>query len=292
MRISVVIPSYNRAKLLPITLPTYIQQEDVIELILVDDCSTDNTPDVVKNLQKDYPCIRYFRNEKNLKQTYSKNVGIREAKGDYIYFGDDDSILQPGSLAFLKETILREKALICGAKALYLPMEYESKIENYVNKMDVPLPKGKKIVDIAKLTANFIYSTKNPINVPFCQASALVQKEIAQEILFDTNYTGNAYREETDFFVRCSLAGAKIMYDSRAVQVNLPRKICIGGAHAGGRLKWYISSIRNNWYFLKKNWKTIQNRYGCPKGKWIMQIDFVATMMCLGFRNVLKKVWK
>lgn len=288
MKISVVIPSYNRSKLLPITLPTYIEQEDVIELILVDDCSTDNTQEVVRNLQKDYPCIRYFRNQRNLKQTYSKNVGIREAKGDYIYFGDDDSVLQPGSLTFLKETILLENAQICGAKALYLPAGYENNIENFVKKMDIAISEGKKLVDITNLTANFTYSTEKPIVVPFCQASALVQKEIAQEILFDTNYTGNAYREETDFFVRCSLAGAKIMYDSRAVQINLPREICTGGAHAGGRIKWYISSMQNNWYFLEKNWKQIKNKYGCSKNKWIMQINFILSLIYYGFRNILK----
>ena len=58
MRISVVVPSYNRAHLLKRTLPTYINQEDVIELILVDDCSTDDTEKVVKELQNEYPQIR------------------------------------------------------------------------------------------------------------------------------------------------------------------------------------------------------------------------------------------
>lgn len=292
MRISVVIPSYNRAKLLPITLPTYINQEDVLELILVDDCSTDNTQEVVLKLQKDYPCIRYFRNEKNSKQPYSNNVGIREAKGDYIYFGDDDSVLKPDSLSFLKDTILNEKAQICGAKALYLPMEYNGRVEAYVKRMDILLPSGVKFADIANLTANFIYSTKQPVVVPFCQASALVQTELAQKVLFDTNYTGNAYREETDFFIRCSLLGAKIMYDSRAVQVNLPREISIGGAHAGGHLRWYVSAARNNWYFLKKNWKPIRRKYGCRRGKWRMQVGFVASLLLSGMRNYWRLLWR
>ena len=119
MRISVVVPSYNRAHLLKRTLPTYINQEDVIELILVDDCSTDDTEKVVKELQNEYPQIRYFRNQKNSKQPYSNNVGILNAVGDYIYFGDDDSILMPDSIHYLKETILKYNVQICGAKALF-----------------------------------------------------------------------------------------------------------------------------------------------------------------------------
>lgn len=49
--VTVVIPSYNRAKILPKTIPTYLQP-DVNELIIIDDCSSDNTEQVVKKLQK------------------------------------------------------------------------------------------------------------------------------------------------------------------------------------------------------------------------------------------------
>lgn len=71
MNVSVVLPSFNRARLLPITIPTYFQ-EDVSEVILVDDCSSDNTAEVVKELQTRFPTLRYFRNEVNSKQPYIK----------------------------------------------------------------------------------------------------------------------------------------------------------------------------------------------------------------------------
>ena len=70
MNVSVVLPSFNRARLLPITIPTYFQ-EDVSEVILVDDCSSDNTAEVVKELQTRFPTLRYFRNEVNSKQPYN-----------------------------------------------------------------------------------------------------------------------------------------------------------------------------------------------------------------------------
>ena len=100
--VTVVIPSYNRAKILPKTIPTYLQP-DVNELIIIDDCSSDNTEQVVKKLQKKYPIIKYFTNEVNSKQTFSKNVGIKNATCDYIYFGDDDSIIKPGTIKRLIE---------------------------------------------------------------------------------------------------------------------------------------------------------------------------------------------
>ena len=92
MNVSVVLPSFNRARLLPITIPTYFQ-EDVSEVILVDDCSSDNTAEVVKELQTRFPTLRYFRNEVNSKQPYTQNVAISKVQSEYIYFGDDDSMV-------------------------------------------------------------------------------------------------------------------------------------------------------------------------------------------------------
>lgn len=288
MNVSVIIPSYNRANLLPITLPTYLQ-EDVVEIIVVDDCSTDNTQEVILELQKKYPQIRYTRNFRNLRQTYSKNVGIQLAKSEYVYFGDDDSILYPGSIRFLKETLVRFQAQICGAKALYLPLKYNNRIDDYVRLMNVNCSTIKKIVDIRKISANFTYSTSVPIEVPFCHAAALVEKKVAQQVMFDINYKGNAYREETDFFIRCTLSGAKIMFDSRAIQINLPRHIATGGAHSRGQLKWYYDTICNNWYFLKKNGKLIQAYYGFRENIYIRQFIFTISMISTGFWGLMKK---
>lgn len=114
------------------------------------------------------------------------------------------------------------------------------------------------------------------------------QKELAIQILFDENFTGNAYREETDFFIRCTLQGAKVMYDSRAVQVNLPRQVATGGAHSRGRIKWYLSTIANNWYFLKKNWKNIQSYYKFSDNIYKRQLMFVLKNICFASKAVVK----
>ena len=158
--------------------------------------------------------------------------------------------------------------------------------------MDTSCPKNKTIADARTLTAHFIYSTPTPIEVPFCHACALVEKELAQKILFDVNYIGNAYREETDFFIRCSLNGAKIMYDSRAIQINLPRQMASGGAHGMGRVRWYIYTIRNNWYFLKKNGKAIQRQYGFEENLYIKQLLFTLNVLKTGSKAFVKLLFK
>lgn len=117
MNVSVVLPSFNRARLLPITIPTYFQ-EDVSEVILVDDCSSDNTAEVVKELQTRFPTLRYFRNEVNSKQPYTQNVAISKVQSEYIYFGDDDSVLYPGSIRNLLNVMREKNADIVGGRAL------------------------------------------------------------------------------------------------------------------------------------------------------------------------------
>ncbi len=102
--ISVIVPTYKRAHLLSLTLPTYLQPE-TSELIVVDDCSPDKTREVVESLAADDPRIRYIRTDANRKQPHAKNLGISNARGEYLYFGDDDSVLLPGSLERLITTL-------------------------------------------------------------------------------------------------------------------------------------------------------------------------------------------
>ena len=290
--ITVVIPTYNRAHLLPKIVPTYLQN-GVSKIIIVDDASTDNTPEVVKELVKKIPIIQYIRQKVNSKQAAAKNVGIDNTDTEWIYFGDDDSILMPNSINILFETCIKYNAEICGAKALYMQTEEDEKDPlTYVEKMDLPLPRNKKIADLDILEGNFIYSFNEPIEVPYVHASALVKTSIARKIKFDPEYIGNCYREETDFFLRANLAGAKIMYHSKAVQANLPRKLAKGGAHSSSKLKWYYYTIVNNHRFIKKNWRAVRNKYDNASPALIMEAKFISKMILGGARNYINNKFK
>lgn len=283
--VTVIIPSYNRAKILPLTIPTYVQQY-VSEIILIDDASTDNTSDIVHELQKQIPILKYIRLNKNSKQTVAKNTGIMRTHTEWIYFGDDDSVLLPDSIPTLYKTALEYKADICGTKAIYMETGGIENVTDYVKQWNIPLPKGKKIIDIQTFSANLCYSLQEPIELPFVQASALVRSQLAKEIMFDIKYTGNAYREETDFFIRCHLKGYKIIYQSKAVQINLPRKMSSGGAHTKSKITWYLSAISNNWYFLQKNWHSIKHKYPALPPKTLIQLRFEISLCLAGCNNL------
>lgn len=96
-RVSIIIPSYNRKDLLPLTLDSvFAQTFRDIEVIVVDDCSTDGTSEL---LQRDYgERVFCIRNARNIGLVPSCNVGLRAATGEFINFLDSDDIFEPTKL--------------------------------------------------------------------------------------------------------------------------------------------------------------------------------------------------
>lgn len=110
---SVVVPAYNRGPLIRSSLDSVFSQEfPDFEVIVVDDGSTDNTADVVAAYGDE---VRLFRKE-NGGCASARNVGAREARGEYLAFLDSDDRFFPWTLATFAE-ILREKgkpSMVCG----------------------------------------------------------------------------------------------------------------------------------------------------------------------------------
>lgn len=88
-KVSVIIPTYNRAHLLPRAIQSVINQTyPHWELIVVDDGSTDNTSSLMATISDQR--IKYIKLEKNGGNAVARNVGVRMAKGEYITFLDSD----------------------------------------------------------------------------------------------------------------------------------------------------------------------------------------------------------
>ena len=92
--ISVVLPTYNRAQLLPRAIRSVLSQTTRdLELIVVDDCSTDGTETVVRALKDDR--VRYMRSPGNLGPAGARNLGFGAAAGAYIAFQVSDDAWRP-----------------------------------------------------------------------------------------------------------------------------------------------------------------------------------------------------
>jgi glycosyltransferase involved in cell wall biosynthesis len=95
-KVSVVIPVYNTEKYIGEAIEGILNQTyKDFELILVNDCSTDRTLEILKEYQKKDNRIKILTNEKNLKVSATTNRGIKEAKGEYIVKQDADDWSYP-----------------------------------------------------------------------------------------------------------------------------------------------------------------------------------------------------
>lgn len=112
--VSVIMSTHNRAdNFLPKAIESVIKQTyKDWELIIVDDCSTDNTKEVVLSYKEKDPRIRYIRLKKNFgNDTKPKNIGIKHAKGEYLSFIDDDCQYRTEHLALLHLTLSKNPGL-------------------------------------------------------------------------------------------------------------------------------------------------------------------------------------
>lgn len=94
--VSVITPVYNVEKYLKQSIESVLAQTyPHIEMILVDDCSKDNSAEIVRKYQQNYPRIKYYLLPHNMGAGYARNKALEIARGRYVAFLDADDVWQP-----------------------------------------------------------------------------------------------------------------------------------------------------------------------------------------------------
>ena len=136
---SIIIPVHNSEKYLSESLKSVLGQtysKKKYEIIIVDDYSTDGSEKIIKNFKRKFKNIKVINNKMNKKVSYSRNIGIKNAKGRYIVFLDSDDQLKKYSLSNI-ESILQRKE-----HDLILCLEFKS------NKWKINPSKVKQLKDV------------------------------------------------------------------------------------------------------------------------------------------------
>lgn len=95
--LSVVVPNFNHAKYLEFSLPAILRQSaPPLEVIVLDDASTDHSVEVIRRFAAQHPSIRLVQNEKNLGVMPNINRGVELARGECVYVGSADDEVVPG----------------------------------------------------------------------------------------------------------------------------------------------------------------------------------------------------
>lgn len=122
--VSYIIPYYNGQDTIERQLDSIYSiplEENELEVIVVDDCSPIPAETVLNKSRYKYKGLRIVRHENNLRQGGAKNTGIRQAKGDYIAFADQDDVIDPVHIKdILVQAILEYPDIIlCQARRIY-----------------------------------------------------------------------------------------------------------------------------------------------------------------------------
>ena len=110
VKVSVIIPTYNRANLIARSIESALNQTyRDFEILIVDDGSTDATFDAVSPFLK-HAHVRYLRHEKNKGHQAARNTGVKNASGDYIAFLDSDDTWNPQKIELQLDAINKRGA--------------------------------------------------------------------------------------------------------------------------------------------------------------------------------------
>lgn len=91
---SIIMPTYNVEQYIENSIKSVINQTfENYELLIIDDCSTDNTLNIVKNLAKENQNIKVYQTPTNMRQGAARNIGLKNSEGKYLIFLDSDDTL-------------------------------------------------------------------------------------------------------------------------------------------------------------------------------------------------------
>ncbi len=120
--VSVILPTYNRCNLLKRAIESVLSQTyKNLELIIINDASTDKTEEVVNNYNDNR--VKYFKNKENKGLSFNRNLGIKKSRAKYVAFLDDDDEWLPTKLK--KQMALIKKSKF-NPMLVYCWMQYKS----------------------------------------------------------------------------------------------------------------------------------------------------------------------
>ena len=266
-KVSVIIPTYNRAEFLRSAIESALKQTFTdIEIIVSDDKSTDHTQELVESF-KDRR-IKYVLNEGNQGPSAARNTAILTSKGEYIAFLDDDDEWLPYKLQRQVEVLDRSQPNFCGV---------------YSNRLFIDRKSGKVLSDnpgTKQLQGNLLYQLM--IKSPIHTSTVVIRKSCLDEIgLFDETIS---YMEDRDLWIRLSMH-----WDFEYITEPLTKAYVHGVAHLSRNLEGQTSGreklLERYDDFLKKNRKSWGALYLCLGAQYCQ-----LKQMKKGRKNIIKGI--
>ncbi|MDQ6469160.1 glycosyltransferase [Flavobacterium sp. LHD-80] len=195
--VTIICLCYNQEKFVVESLFSAINQDyPFIELIIVDDFSTDNSKETIEKWLIDYPEIQFIANEKNLGSTKSFNKALKLAKGDFIIDLACDDILLSNCVSLqlkaFRESRFKNLGVVYGNAEL---INEQGKFYFYY----FPVDESKKTIE--KRETGDIYLSVISGGNSICSVSSMVKKSVFDDL---QGYDENLAYEDLDLWIRAS----------------------------------------------------------------------------------------
>jgi GT2 family glycosyltransferase len=256
-RISLVLPTYNRAEALRTNLGVMLAIRGVAEVIVVDDGSTDETMEVCGALAEER--LRVISHPENRGVAVARNTGIDAARGEWVLFGEDDCRFPANYAETLRREAERHGADIVGAPILHLDGTDADAAELAA--------RAPRRADGFALDAPRAFPLQ-AVRTPFLPALVLVRRAVFDRVRFYDGFPVNGYREETDFFVQAARVGFRCLLTGETYAYQL--HTWDGGQHHANPLRYEYWTLSNNWRFLRRHgsWLAAQGHIdGVPRAQ-------------------------
>lgn len=267
--ISLVVPTRNRSYTLRKVLPSYLTQEQVSEIVIVDDAGTDDTRAVVDAAALAHPAVavRYLRHGERQGAARSRQAGAAAAVNDHVLFCDDDEYLEPGYAAECLRLLVAEGAGAVSGRRVYMRTgeTRAAALARFGDGLRRVAPFNYRLCE----TVNGAVF-RGVVSLPLTNSNILTTRALVMRFGFDPHYrAGNGYREESDFQMALFLAGWPVLASNDAHSLHLP----LGEVRTGGqrvrRWRKFAWSVRYNGYFLDKYYPAYAVVVGLTQPLWL-----------------------
>lgn len=154
---SICIPTYNYAKFLPDAIESVLAQDyPDFELLVVDNCSTDNTTEIVYMYEQKDPRVRYLRNPENLGMVRNWNRCLEEANGEYVKILCADDLLTPSCLKKSIEVLVSDSSIALVSCGRSVVTEFLEPIDTLSFSVKKEFKRGTDVIDLCLWKGNLI----------------------------------------------------------------------------------------------------------------------------------------
>ncbi len=246
MKVSIITPNYNGENFLNIYFESLISQNKHIrEVVIVDNGSTDNSVNIIKDYQKnlDYPLqIILIQNKENLGFAKATNQGIKIAQSELLLFLNNDVELNNNSISSLINCIIKDDFIFSSASKM-IQFNNRNLIDDAGDEYTL-LAYTKKVGN----GQNINKYTKEREIFSSCAGAALYKRSLVIKLgCFDENFF--AYMEDVDLAYRAQINGYKNVYCPESIVYH------IGSGSSGSKYNEFKIrlSARNNVLVIYKN---------------------------------------